>query len=119
MSKPIVVIACMLSSSESWEPQTAPTSLALTCRWRSRPQHQHATYAAQQIGGLFDRPRRGAGGSRNGTLWNLGRRIGSLWLDVGRPDHLGPLLSFFGDQLAEIGGRARKHRTAFFSETAP
>src|SRR5262245_34495194 len=57
--------------------------------------------------------------SRNGTLWNLGRRIGSLWLDVGRPDHLGPLLSFFGDQLAEIGGRARKHRTAFFSETAP
>jgi hypothetical protein len=30
----------MLSSSESWEPQTAPTSLALACRWRSRPQHQ-------------------------------------------------------------------------------
>jgi GNAT superfamily N-acetyltransferase len=43
MSKPIVVIACMLSSSESWEPQTAPTSLALTCRWRSRPQHQMLT----------------------------------------------------------------------------
>src|SRR5262252_1261682 len=41
MSKPIVVIVCMLSSSESWEPQTAPTSLALTCRWRSRPQHQY------------------------------------------------------------------------------
>src|SRR5215475_5292750 len=49
MSKPIVVIACMFSSSESWEPQTAPTSLALTCRWRSRPQHQEATYAVQQI----------------------------------------------------------------------
>src|SRR4029079_345728 len=45
MSKPIVVIACMLSSSESWEPQTAPTSLALACRWRSRPQH-HEQYSA-------------------------------------------------------------------------
>src|SRR5262245_5599997 len=54
MSKPIVVIACMLSSSESWEPQTAPTSLALTCRWRSRPQHQEATYAPQQTAPLFD-----------------------------------------------------------------
>src|SRR5262245_39819554 len=49
MSKPIVVIACMLSSSESWEPQTEPTSLALTCRCRSRPQHQETTYAVQQI----------------------------------------------------------------------
>src|SRR5262245_47628324 len=27
---------------------TATTSLALTCRWRSRPQHQLRTHAAQQ-----------------------------------------------------------------------
>src|SRR5215471_19027465 len=27
---------------------TAPTSMALPCRWRSRPQHQKRTYAAQQ-----------------------------------------------------------------------
>src|SRR5262245_15240052 len=54
MSKPIVVIACMLSSSESWEPQTAPTSLALTCRWRSRPQHHKRTYASQQLASLFN-----------------------------------------------------------------
>jgi hypothetical protein len=27
---------------------TAPTSVALTCRWRSRPQHQLRTHAAQQ-----------------------------------------------------------------------
>src|SRR5215510_5328601 len=54
MSKPIVVIACMLSSSESWEPQTAPTSLALTCRCRSRPQHQKRTNAPQQKAVLFD-----------------------------------------------------------------
>src|SRR5215467_11178401 len=28
---------------------TAPTSMALPCRWRSRPQHQKRTYAVQQI----------------------------------------------------------------------
>src|SRR5215813_14379416 len=27
---------------------TAPTSMALPCRWRSRPQHQKRTYAVQQ-----------------------------------------------------------------------
>jgi hypothetical protein len=27
---------------------TAPTSMALTCRWRSRPQHQKETHALQQ-----------------------------------------------------------------------
>ena len=27
-----------------------------------------------------------------------------LWLDVGRPDHLGPLLGFVGNELAKIGG---------------
>ena len=34
---------CIVSSSESWEPSTAPTSLALSCRWRSRPQHHERT----------------------------------------------------------------------------
>src|SRR5262249_36204534 len=33
---------------------TAPTSMALACRWRSRPQHQKRTYAAQQKVPLFD-----------------------------------------------------------------
>src|SRR5262249_38895747 len=32
------VTACMFGSSESWA--SAPTSMALTCRWRSRPRHQ-------------------------------------------------------------------------------
>jgi hypothetical protein len=27
---------------------TAPTCMALPCRWRSRPQHQEPTYAVQQ-----------------------------------------------------------------------
>src|SRR5215470_8304256 len=30
----------------------------------------------------------------------------SLGLDIARPDHLAPLLSFVGDKLAEIAGRA-------------
>src|SRR5690349_20095049 len=28
---------------------TAPTSMALPCRWRSRPQHQKPTFALQRI----------------------------------------------------------------------
>src|SRR4051812_2030284 len=31
----------------------------------------------------------------------------SVGLDIGRADHLGPLLGFDGDQLAEVGRRAR------------
>ena len=34
----------------------------------------------------------------------------SLRFDVGRPDHLAPLLCFFADELAEVGGRARERR---------
>src|SRR5262249_48516749 len=30
----------------------------------------------------------------------------------GRPDHPRPLLGVIGDELGEVGGRARKHRTA-------
>src|SRR5262249_10003342 len=33
---------------------TAPTSMALPCRWRSRPQHQKQTNAPQQNRCLFD-----------------------------------------------------------------
>jgi hypothetical protein len=32
----------------------------------------------------------------------------SLRLDVGRADHLAPLLGFLGNELPEVGGRARK-----------
>src|SRR5215510_13546540 len=35
----------------------------------------------------------------------------SLRLDVGRPDYLGPLVGFGGDEFAEIGGRSRQRRT--------
>ncbi len=46
-------------------------------------------------------------------LWNIWRAdYRSLRLDMGRADHLGPLLGFIGDELAEVGGRARKGRTA-------
>src|ERR1035437_2919175 len=47
MSRPIVLIACMLGSSDSGA-LTAPTFMALTCRWRSRPQHHERTHAPQQ-----------------------------------------------------------------------
>src|SRR5262245_33765518 len=42
---------------------------------------------------------------------HFGRRSlsASLRLDVRGPDHLAPLLDLFGDELGEVGGRARKH----------
>ena len=39
ISRPIVVIVCMLGSSKIVGALTAPTFMALTCRWTSRPQH--------------------------------------------------------------------------------
>src|SRR5262249_25127985 len=53
--------------------------------------------------------------SRNGTLWNI--LGGLLRFDVGGTYRLGPLLGFLSDELAEVGGRAGKHRTATLSET--
>src|SRR6266404_7044636 len=43
MSRPIVVIVCMTWLLRIVGALTAPTSMALTCRWRSRPQHQKQT----------------------------------------------------------------------------
>src|SRR5882762_8497394 len=40
------------------------------------------------------------------------RRSTLLRLDIGRPDHLAPLLGFVPDQLAEVSRRARKWRAA-------
>src|SRR5580700_3279155 len=50
-----------------------------------------------------------SGGIRaTGAMEYLRARSGSLRLDVSRPDHLGPLLGFVGDELPEIGRRADK-----------
>jgi hypothetical protein len=40
----------------------------------------------------------------------------SLRLDVGRQNHPAPLLYLVGDQLGEIGGRARQHGRAEIGE---
>jgi hypothetical protein len=42
-----------------------------------------------------------------------------LRFDVGRADHLAPLLHLFGDQSCEIGGRARHCRAGLLSEPLP
>src|SRR5262249_42923895 len=46
---------------------------------------------------------------RERALRNIAR---SLRLNVGRPYHLAPLLSFVSNVLGEVGGRAGKHRDA-------
>jgi hypothetical protein len=44
-------------------------------------------------------------GARDSSKGSYGTSTrASFWLDVGRPDHLAPLLGFVGDELAEIGG---------------
>src|SRR5262245_15555307 len=49
---------------------------------------------------------------RTGGYGILERVTASVCLEVGRPDHLGPLLGVVGNELAEIGGRAGKQRAA-------
>jgi hypothetical protein len=58
-------------------------------------------------------PERGA--ARNSVL-QADNGSASFCLDVGRPDDLGPLLGFVGDELAEIGGRAHEHCAAKLGE---
>src|SRR6516165_7287828 len=70
----------------------------------------------------------------NSSRWYLSRRVKSqhfrrtgvteYWrsgiplvdFDIGRPDHLAPLLGFGGDESSEIGGRARKRRRTQIGE---
>src|SRR5262245_10005852 len=40
----------------------------------------------------------------------------SIRFDAGELDHLGPFLSFVGDEFAKIGGRTREHRTSQIGE---
>jgi hypothetical protein len=40
----------------------------------------------------------------------------SVRLDVGRSDHLRPLLGVVGDELGEVGGRARQRRASEVSQ---
>jgi hypothetical protein len=63
-------------------------------------------------------PKRTLGGpkSRVGKYGISTARIRLVRLDVGRPDHLAPLLGILGDELAEVGGRARKHGSAQVSK---
>ena len=43
-------------------------------------------------------------------LWNVGASgLCLVRFDVGRADHFGPFLGFFGDQASELGGRAAKY----------
>src|SRR5262245_31447613 len=50
-------------------------------------------------------------GAVRGTT-DYGISAGSLRLDTGGLDDLGPFLDFFGNEPAEVGGRARKCRAA-------
>src|SRR5262249_58893595 len=58
---------------------------------------------------------------RNRLRWGsfIAGLLDSLRLDIRRPDHLAPLLDFVGDELAELGGRARTHPRSQISKPRP
>src|SRR5262244_1459615 len=66
---------------------TAPTSMALPCRWRSRPQHQKRTFAVQQTSPLSAPAIR-----RTAVMERGAETAGSICLDACELHHLGPLL---------------------------
>src|ERR1700694_5919198 len=51
ISRPIVVTACTFWLLRIVVTSTATTSLALACRWRSRPQHQNRNFQAYHVSG--------------------------------------------------------------------
>src|SRR5271170_5892893 len=53
---------------------------------------------------------------RHSTYEMSGRRALLFRLDVGRPDHLAPLLRFIRDELAKIGRRQRERRAPEFGK---
>ena len=55
--------------------------------------------------------------SLNGRLWNFRPPLRLFWLDVGRPDHLAPLLGFRGNEFLEVGWRHRHWDAAEFGKT--
>src|SRR6266540_1278137 len=50
------------------------------------------------------------------ALRNIGVGTPLVDFDIGRPDHLAPLLGFGGDESSEIGGRACKRRRTQIGE---
>src|SRR5262249_56776561 len=53
-------------------------------------------------------------------LWNIdAATLGSFGFDVGRPDYLGPLLDFFGNEGPEIGRRAGEDHAAKVGKVSP
>src|SRR6266446_2261259 len=53
-------------------------------------------------------------GTKDYGMSRWGRR--SVRFGTGELDHLGPLLCLVRDELAEVGGRKRKHRAAQFGD---
>jgi hypothetical protein len=98
MSRPIVVIDCMFWLLRIVGPQQAPTFMALTCRWRSRPQHQKATCAALERCPLSPRHRT----SISALLMSVRCQSRSCWLNGGAKES--PLCQFELDAtIATVG----------------
>src|SRR5262249_22359968 len=74
------------------------------CRGRSRSPRKRTQNSSRWYSTCYE-----PAFSLNGIYGTWRARPNLLRLDVGRSDHLAPLLDLFGDELGEVGGRARKH----------
>ena len=75
------------------------------------PHEEQSDQEAEKFPGLkagHQRPR----GSQNGRYEYWIATAASVCLDVEGPNDVAPLLRFVGDELAEVGGRARKRRAS-------
>src|SRR5262249_9966450 len=99
-------------------PQSGQTRVASKCPLSAKSglTHRSKKPARHLVGGAGM-----PGGFAELDLWKVfpisSAETSSLRLDVGGPDHLAPVLGFFGDQLAELGRRSRQRRAAEVSET--
>src|SRR5215510_10829069 len=82
-----------------------------------RPRFSSARRGHLMITPPYLSPRRHPAFAERG-LWNVCARDQLLRLDVGRPDHLSPLLGFLSHQLSEFGRRHRHGLAAEFGQTS-
>src|SRR5262245_49140888 len=110
----------MLAARLSWVGPSFLSTIRQETPWRfssaamnrpAGPAPTTNTWVSVAIRYLTDSSHRDAFAER--ALRNIGAgACGSLWLDVGGADHLGPFLSLFGHKLCKFCGRACKRYVA-------
>jgi hypothetical protein len=83
------------------------------------PAAQGPQWSKSPLGTVSEQERRRAPAIRRTEFYGTSGRHDLFGVDVGRADHLGPLLGFADDVLAKIGWRTPHDRTAQVCELRP